>query len=133
MAKTVSFMLCEFYLNKKFYGSLIRKSPMLSFNLSVFHIYIIILNGFYHLLSRVEETEAKEVNFPSQFSSVTQSCPTLCDPMDYSTPGLPVHHQLPEFTQTLVHRVGDAIQPSHPLSSLLLPPSIFPSIRVFSN
>ena len=52
-----------------------------------------------------------------QFSSVAQSCPTLCDPMKRSTPGLPVHHQLPEFTQTHVHRVGDAIQPSHPLSS----------------
>ena len=52
-----------------------------------------------------------------QFSSVTQSCPTFCDPMNRSTPGLPVHHQLPEFTQTHVHRVGDAIQPSHPLSS----------------
>ena len=52
-----------------------------------------------------------------QFSSVTQSCPTLGDPMNCSTPGLPVHHQLPEFTQTHVHRVGDAIQPSHPLSS----------------
>ena len=60
MAITVSFMLCEFYLNKKLYGSLIRKSSMLSFNLSVFHTYIIILNGFYHLLSRVEETEAKD-------------------------------------------------------------------------
>ena len=53
----------------------------------------------------------------SQFSSVTQSCPTLCDPMNYSTPGLPVHHQLLEFTQTHVHQVGDAIQPSLPLSS----------------
>ena len=52
-----------------------------------------------------------------QFSSVTQSCPTLCDPMNRSTPGLPVHHQLLEFTQTHIHRVGDAIQPSHPLSS----------------
>ena len=52
-----------------------------------------------------------------QFSSVTQSCLTLCDPMNHSTPGLPVHHQLLEFTQTHVHRVGDAIQPSHPLSS----------------
>ena len=52
-----------------------------------------------------------------QFSSVTQSCPTLCDPMNRSTPGLPVHHKLPEFTQTHVHRVSDAIQPSHPLSS----------------
>ena len=51
------------------------------------------------------------------FSSVAQSCPTLCDPMNRSTPGLPVHHQLLEFTQTHVHQVGDAIQPSHPLSS----------------
>ena len=52
-----------------------------------------------------------------QFSSVTQSCPTLCDPMNCSTPGLPVHHQLLESTQTHVRRVSDAIQPSHPLSS----------------
>ena len=52
-----------------------------------------------------------------QFSSVTQSCPTLYDPMNHSTPGLPVHHQLPESTQTHVHWVSDAIQPSHPLSS----------------
>ena len=51
------------------------------------------------------------------FSSVTQSCPTLWDPMDCSTTGLPVHHQCPEFTQTHVHPVGDAIQPTHPLSS----------------
>ena len=69
-----------------------------------------------------------------QFISVAQSCLTLCNPMNCSTPGLPVHHQLPEFTQTHVYRVGDAIQPSHPLlSPFLLPPSIFPSIRVFSN
>ena len=68
-----------------------------------------------------------------QFSSVAQSYLTLCDPMDCSTPGLPVHYQLSEFTQTHVHWVGEAIQPSHPLSSLLLLPSIFPSIRVFSN
>ena len=52
-----------------------------------------------------------------QFSSVTQSCPTLCDPMDCSTPGFPAHQQLPESAQTHVHRVGVAIQPSHPLSS----------------
>src|SRR5574341_381009 len=52
-----------------------------------------------------------------QFSSVAQSCPTLSDPINCSTPGLPVHHQLPEFTQTHVHCVGDAIQPSHPLLS----------------
>ena len=56
-------------------------------------------------------------NYSVQFSSVAQSCPTLCDPMNSSTPGLSVHHKLLEFTQTHVHRVGDAIQPSHPLSS----------------
>ena len=68
-----------------------------------------------------------------QFSSVTQSCPTLCDPINCSTPGLPVHHQLLEFTQTLVHRVSDAIQPSHPLPSPFLLSPIPPSLRVFSN
>ena len=61
-----------------------------------------------------------------QLGSVTQSCPTLCDLMNRSTPGLPVHHQLPEFNQTHVHRVGDAIQPSHPLSSSF-PPAPNPS------
>ena len=61
-----------------------------------------------------------------QFSSVAQSCPTLRDPMNCSTPGLPVCHQLSEFTQTHVHRVGDAIQPSHPLSSPS-PPATNPS------
>ena len=64
---------------------------------------------------------------------VSQLCPTLGDPMNYSMPGLSVHHQLPEFTQTHVHWVGNAIQPSHPLSTLLLLPSIFPSIRVISK
>ena len=68
-----------------------------------------------------------------QFSSAAQSCPTLCELMNCSTPGLPVHHQLPEFTQTHVHRVGDASQPSHPLlSPSPLAPNP-PSIRVFSN
>ena len=56
-----------------------------------------------------------------QFSSVAQSCPTLCNPMDCSTPGLPVHHQLPEFIQTHAHWVSDVIQPSHPLLSPSLP------------
>ena len=69
-----------------------------------------------------------------QSSSVTQSCPVLCDPMDCSMPGLPVHHQLPEFTQTHVHQVGDAIQPSHPLSSPSPPTfNLFQHPRVFSN
>ena len=68
-----------------------------------------------------------------QFNSVTQSCPTLSDPMNHIMPGLPVHHQFLEFTQTHVHIVGDAIQPSHPLSSLLLLPPFPPSIRVFTT
>ena len=68
-----------------------------------------------------------------RFSSVDQSCPRLCNSMNRSTPGLPVHHQLQEFTQTHVHRVGDVIQPSHPLSSPLLLFPIPPSIRVFSS
>ena len=68
-----------------------------------------------------------------QFSSVTQSCPTLCDPMNHSTPGLPVHHHLPEFTQIHVHLVSDATQPSYPLSSPFPPAQTPSSIRVFSN
>ena len=74
------------------------------------------------------EDEAKVVNGLrlNQFSSVAQSCPTLCDPVNLSTPGLPVHHQLPEFTQTHVHRVSGAIQPSHPLLSPS-PPALNPS------
>ena len=81
----------------------------------------------------------KEVFLPflllrsDQIRSVAQSCPTLCDPMNRSTPGLPVHHQLLEFTQTHVHLVSDAIQPSHPLSSPSPPAPIPPSIGVFSN
>ena len=66
---------------------------------------------FYDLLSELT----------AEFSSVVQSCPTLCDPVDCSTPGLPVHHHLPESTQTHVHWVGDAIQPSHPLLTPSLP------------
>ena len=68
-----------------------------------------------------------------QIRSVAQSCPNLCDPMNCSTPGLPVHHQLPQFTQTHVHWVGDAIQPSHSLLSPSPLPPIPPSLRVFSN
>ena len=66
------------------------------------------------------------MEYSVQFSSVAQLCPTLCNPMNPSTPGLPIHHQLPEFTQTHIHRVSDAIQPSHPLSSPS-PPAFNPS------
>ena len=70
-----------------------------------------------------EESQSESI---VQFSSVTQSCPTLCDPMNHSTPDLPVHHHPPEFTQTHVHQVSDAIQPSHPLLSPS-PPATNPS------
>jgi len=76
--------------------------------------------------------EKKDI-YDDQFSSATQWCPTLCEPRDCSRPGFPVYHQHLELTQTHVHRVGDAIQPSHPLSSLFPLTSIFLSIRVFSN
>ena len=78
----------------------------------------------------ITETSASRCSL--QFRSVAQLCLTLCDPMDCSTPGFPVHHQLPGLAQTHVCRVGDAIQPSHPLLSPS-PPSICPSIKVFSN
>ena len=70
-------------------------------------------------LSNLNNNSNKVTVIVLQFSSVAQSCPTLCDPMNHSTLGLPVHHQIPESTQTHVHRIGDAIQPYHPLS----PPS----------
>ena len=68
------------------------------------------------LLKSGADVNASDKNQRYQIRSVAQLCPTLCDPMNRSTPGLPVHQQLPEFTQTHVHRVCDAIQPSHPLS-----------------
>ena len=70
-----------------------------------------------HGLYRPWNSPGENTGVGQSVSSVTQSCPTLCDPMNLSMPGLPVHHQLPEFTQTHVHRVGNAIQPSHSLSS----------------
>ena len=84
--------------------------------------------GNLYFIFLILKVSSQYVSWPLsvQFSSVAQSCPTLCNPMDRSTPGLPVHHRLPEFTQTHVHRVGDAIQPSHPLSSPF-PPAPNPS------
>ena len=98
------------------------------FNITIIQVYALTNNPeeaevewFYEdLQDLLELTPKKDVLFfirSDQIRSVTQSCPTLCDSMNHSTPGLPVHHQLPEFTQTHVHRVSDAIQPSHPLSS----------------
>ena len=71
----------------------------------------------YRRFSLIKDMKVRVTGYLIAFSSVAQSCPTLCDPMNHSAPGLPVHHQLPEFPQTYVHQVGDAIQPSHPRSS----------------
>ena len=78
------------------------------------------------VVAKMAQKDPELTSFSVQFSSVAQSCPTLCNPMNRSTPDLPVHHHLPEFTQTHVHQVGDAIQPSHPLSSPF-PPAPNPS------
>ena len=104
------------------------------------NLYVNIYNRYIHNRKNLEITQFPSSVIPLshgissvQFSSVAQSCPTLWDPMNRSMPGLPIHHQLLESTKTHVHWIGDTIQPSHPLSTLLLLPSIFPSIRVFSN
>ena len=96
---------------KKAWSIAEKLSPSWLFNLGHCHLFSQIFQtaGFYPAIHSFISSV--------QFSSVAQSCPTLCDPMNCSTPGLPVHHHLLEFTQTHVHRVGDAIQPSHPLSS----------------
>ena len=82
---------------------------------SPIHAFIFLCNFYSEHLSQI--TISNGTSTSVQFSSVAQSCLTLCNLMDCSTPGLPVHHQLPELTQTHVHWVSDAIQPSHPLSS----------------
>ena len=82
--------------------------------------------GSFSLCHYLKFSPGRKLRQSVQFSSVAQSCQSLCDPINHSTPGLPVHHQLPEFTQTHAHRVGDAIQPSHPLPSPS-PPAPSPS------
>ena len=89
-----------------------------------------LLRGYWYLQ---DQQEGWRPRLRMSVSSVAQSCLTICDPMNCSTPGLPVNHQLPELTQTHVHRVGDAIQHLILCRPLLLLPSIFPSIRIFSN
>ena len=109
------------YLKKIFFNK-VPSEPQLKFLTLDSHIRVLILYLFLQLFVFI------------QLSSVAQSCPTLCNPMNHRRPRLPVHHQLPEFTQTHVHRVSDAIQPSViPFCPLLLLPPIPPSIRVFSN
>ena len=86
-----------------------------------------------HLVLQKQKLRWSLICIPIQFSSIPQSWPTLCNPMDCGPPGFPVHHQLPQLTQTHVSWVGNAIQQSHLCCSLLLWPSVIPSIRVFSN
>ena len=98
---------------------------MLSLGADIETIFIKSANGttFSHMFTEIRISyyfmiySVQFMMYSVQFSSVAQSCPTPCDPMNRSTPGLPVHHQLQEFTQTHVHQLGDAIQPSHPLLS----------------
>ena len=78
-------------------------------------IFLCLLTHIYVYMKPMDHRQREFISH--QFCSVSQSCPTLCDPMNCSMPGLPVHQQLPEITQTHIHRVSDAIQPSHPLSS----------------
>ena len=110
-----SFMVCGLILINAFQSNFILLHVVFQF--SQHHLLKVLFFLHWVLLTPLSNI---------QFSSVAQSCPTVCNPMNRSTPGLPVHHQLPEFTQTHVHWLGDAIQPSHPLSSAS-PPAPNPS------
>ena len=108
-----------FFFSFKAYGSKIVSATWdrhTAMSCVIMYVFIYTYFNYFHL----------SVYLSDQIRSVTQSCLTLCDPMNCSTPGLPVHHEPPEFSQTHVHRVSDAIQPSHPLSSLS-PPAPNPS------
>ena len=119
-----SFINVEFYLSQLFHSSLSLSSrgclvylcflPQGQHHLRIWAYWYFSLQSWFQFVLRPAHFRRC-----TQFSSVAQSCPTLCDPMNHSTQGLPVHHQFPEFPQTHVHQVSDAIQPSHPLSSLL--------------
>ena len=89
---------------------------------------------FFFIFKMIKRSSMINISFQKNFisvHSVTQSCPTPCDPMNHSTPGLPVHHQLPEFTQTHVHRVNGAIQPSHPVIPFSSCPQSLPALESF--
>ena len=106
MNKLIPLFTCSFHCGPIFFTAILYLCCQ-----SIYHYTAYYLSYNHHLAL------SSTAIYTFQFSSVAQSCPTLCDPTNHSTPGLPVHHQLPEFTQTHVHQVGDAIQPSHPLSS----------------
>ena len=114
-------LITWFSIAAKLYGTP-RLCSALFFFIALTHFQILCIIFFFILLYAFPSSRVFLSGFSSvQFSSVAQLCPTLCYPMNRSTPGLLVHHQLPEFTQIHAHRVGDAIQPSHPLSSPSLP------------
>ena len=117
---------CVLYRFKICGNSELNKSigTILSNSISSVHVSVSHFGNSYNIF---------KINFSVQFSSITQSCPTFCDPMDCCTPGFPVHHQLLELAQTHVHRVGDAVQPSHPLSSPSPPAFNLSYHGVFSN
>ena len=120
----------EIYVKNNWYGKIFT-ALLRNFKLSCRQNYGLKVNwvAWYFFFFKLFQLEDQLV----QFSSVSHSCPTLCDPMKGNTPGLPVYHQLPEFTQTHVHWVGDAIQYLILCCPLLLLPPIPPSIRVVSN
>ena len=100
------------------FTKLINSGDLMNNNVTIFNSIVLCIVGLWYPQIQHQLIESADAD---QIRSVAQSCPTLCDPMNRSTPGLPVHNQLPEFTQTHVHQVSDAIQPSHPLSSPSLP------------
>ena len=115
------------------FSQIIPPSPSPTESKRLFYISVSLLlsriQGYHYHFSKFHIYTFSSV----QFSSVAQLCPTLCDPINRSMPGLPVHHQLPEFTQTHAHRISDAIQPSHPLLSPSLPASeSFPMSQLFT-
>ena len=104
------------------YNSTLSHQPKVKHHMSAYLFktleeLVLALKRFTTCLKTNKQTKTHSTLYYFQFSSVSQSCPTLCNPMDYSTSGFPVYHQLLEFTQTHGHWVGDAIQPSHPVSS----------------
>ena len=109
--------------------SFFKKLNLTNYNIAKKCFIILSFNALHHFNSMILKFWRTQTFW--SFNLVAQSCLTLCHSMNCSTPGFLVYHQLPEFTQTHVHWVGDAVQPSHPLLSLLLLPSVFPSIRAF--
>ena len=109
-------------------------SGMISFRMDWFDLLAVLSPRVSKGLKSLPKNHSSKESIHSvHFSSVNQLCPPFCDPMNCSTPGLPVHHQIPQFTQTHVYQVGDASNHLILCRPLLLPPSIFPSNRAFSN